>query len=34
MMGMMIDWYKENSKEESIGFFQIAGALLATSRFV
>lgn len=26
-MGMLIDWYRENSKEESIGFFQIAGGI-------
>jgi deoxyhypusine synthase len=26
-MGMMIDWYKENSKDQSIGFFQIAGGI-------
>lgn len=26
-MQMMIDWYKANSKDESIGFFQIAGGI-------
>ena len=26
-MGFLIDWYKQNSKDESIGFFQIAGGI-------
>ena len=26
-MGMLIDWYKENSKDQSIGFYQIGGGI-------